>query len=52
MYYIVNDKPSKNIAAKLTFIPGEENKVITELSSSELRGLYNYFLGQRRAGKL
>ena len=52
MYYIVNDKPSKNIAAKLTFTPGEENKVITELSSTELRGMYNNVLVQRRAGKL
>lgn len=52
MYYIVNDKPSKNIAAKLTFIPGEENRLITEISSSELSGLYNYWLSQRRAGKI
>ena len=52
MYFIVNDKPSKNIASRVTFTPGEDNKLITEMSSSELRGFYNYFLGQRRAGKI
>lgn len=52
MYYIVNDKPSKNIAARVTFIPGEDNKQITEMSSSETRGMYNHYLGLRRAGTL
>lgn len=52
MYYIVNDKPSKNIAARVTFIPGEDNKQITEMSSLETRGMYNHYLGLRRAGTL